>query len=40
MLAHIKPAFEHGCGYCTHPSCDYDGNGNWICGICGEVANA
>jgi ribosomal protein L37AE/L43A len=39
MLAHTKPAFEHGCGYCSHPSCDGDGNGNWICGICGEMVN-
>lgn len=30
MLAHTKPAYEHGCGYCTHPSCD-----GGVCGICG-----
>lgn len=31
MLAHVKPAYEHGCGYCTHASitggvCDYCGS--------------
>jgi len=31
MLAHTKPAFEHGCGWCSHPSRD-DG----VCGICGD----
>jgi ribosomal protein L37AE/L43A len=25
------------CKYCTHPSSDGDGNGNWVCGICGLV---
>ncbi len=33
MLAHIKPAFEKGCGYCSHPT-RTDG----ICGICGDDA--
>jgi hypothetical protein len=32
MLAHVKPAFPDGCGYCTHPSRD-DG----VCGYCGDV---
>jgi rubredoxin len=32
MLAHTKPAFPNGCGYCSHPSID-DG----VCGICGET---
>lgn len=31
LLAHVKPAYEHGCGWCSHPSVD-DG----VCGICGE----
>lgn len=37
VLAHIKPAYPDGCGYCSHPSRDGDGKGNWVCGICGEV---
>jgi hypothetical protein len=32
MLAHVKPGFSSGCGYCTHPSRD-DG----VCGICGDI---
>jgi hypothetical protein len=37
MLAHTKPAYPNGCGYCTHPSRNGDGKGNWVCGICGDV---
>ncbi len=37
MLAHTKPAYEHGCGYCSHPGRDGDGKGNMVCGICGDV---
>ncbi len=32
VLAHTKPAYSDGCGYCSHPSRD-DG----VCGICGEL---
>lgn len=32
MLAHVKPAFPNGCGWCSHPSRD-----NGVCGICGDV---
>ncbi len=35
MLAHVKPAFPNGCGYCSHPSRD-----NGVCGICGDDASA
>lgn len=31
VLAHIQPAYEHGCGYCSHPCID-DGR----CGLCGS----
>lgn len=37
MLAHTQPAYEKGCGYCSHPSRDGDGEGNWTCNICGDV---
>lgn len=30
ILAHTTPAYERGCGYCSHPSID-----NGTCGICG-----
>ena len=30
MLAHTRPAYPEGCGYCSHPSPD-DG----VCNICG-----
>ena len=32
VLAHTKPAYADGCGYCSHPSRDGD-----VCGICGHV---
>jgi hypothetical protein len=32
ILAHTKPAYENGCGWCSHPSRD-DG----VCGICGDI---
>lgn len=35
MLAHTKPAYENGCGYCSHPSRD-----GGVCGICGDVEKA
>ena len=35
MLAHTKPAYPDGCGYCTHPSRD-----NGVCGICGDVEDS
>jgi len=31
ILAHVKPEYPNGCGYCSHPS-TLDGK----CGICGE----
>lgn len=35
VLAHIKPAYPDGCGYCSHPSIDYDDEGViGTCGIC------
>lgn len=37
MVAHTKPAYPNGCGYCSHPSRDGDGQGGWRCGICGDV---
>jgi len=30
MLAHTKPAYENGCGYCLHPALDAG-----ACDICG-----
>lgn len=30
ILAHVQPAYDHGCGYCSHPAID-----NGECGICG-----
>lgn len=32
VLAHTQPAYDDGCGYCTHPSRD-----GGVCGICGDV---
>lgn len=32
VLAHTKPAYADGCGYCSHPSRD-----GGVCGICGDV---
>lgn len=32
VLAHTKPAYPDGCGFCSHPSRD-----NGVCGICGDV---
>jgi len=37
VLAHIKPTYPDGCGYCSHPSRDGDDQGNMVCGICGDV---
>jgi len=34
MLAHTKPAYEDGCGYCSHP-----GSTDGICDICGKKDN-
>ena len=36
VLAHTKPAYTDGCGYCKHPSRDKTAAG-WVCGICGDV---
>lgn len=33
MLAHLYPAYQHGCGYCSHPN-RTDG----VCGMCGHRA--
>jgi hypothetical protein len=37
VVAHVSPMPE-ACGYCRHPSRDGDGNGNMVCGICGDVS--
>lgn len=37
FVAHVKPGYEDGCGWCSHPSRDGDGKGNMVCGICGDV---
>lgn len=31
VLAHTKPAYKDGCGYCSHPTRD-----GGVCGICGD----
>ena len=36
FVAHVKPGYEDGCGWCSHPSRDGDGKGNMVCGICGD----
>lgn len=35
FVAHVAP-MPNACGYCRHPSRDGDGNGNMVCGICGD----
>lgn len=35
MLAHTKPAYEHGCGYCTHA-----GRTGGVCDYCGDTESA
>lgn len=37
FVAHVKPGYDDGCGWCSHPSRDGDGKGNMVCGICGDV---
>ena len=37
VLAHTKPVYPDGCGYCSHPTRDGGPNGTWVCGICGDV---
>ena len=32
MVAHTQPAYEDGCGWCSHPARD-----GGVCGICGDV---
>lgn len=32
ILAHVKPGYPEGCGYCMHPSID-----GGVCGICGDT---
>ena len=36
FIAHTKPAYADGCGFCVHPSRD-GVPGGWRCGICGDV---
>jgi len=40
FVAHVKPGFADGCGWCSHPSRDGNADGTWICGICGDVETA
>lgn len=40
FIAHTKPAYPDGCGWCSHPSRDGDGKGGMVCGICGDVESA
>lgn len=35
VLAHTKPAYADGCGYCSHPARD-----GGVCGICGDKEDA
>ena len=35
ILAHVKPAYPAGCGYCEHPSID-----GGVCGICGLLVES
>ncbi len=40
FIAHTKPAYADGCGWCSHPSRDgavIDGVMQWKCGICGDL---
>lgn len=37
FIAHTKPAYADGCGWCSHPTRDGDGKGGMVCGICGDV---
>lgn len=37
FIAHTKPAYADGCGWCSHPSRDGTPEGGWKCGICGDV---
>jgi hypothetical protein len=37
FLAHTKPAYPDGCGWCSHPSRDSTPEGWMRCGICGDV---
>jgi len=37
FIAHTKPAYPDGCGWCSHPTHDRDATGRWVCGICGDV---
>mgnify|MGYP001562312316 CR=1 FL=1 len=36
VLAHTKPAYPDGCGYCKHPAVDRTAAG-WVCGFCGQT---
>lgn len=38
FIAHTKPAYSDGCGWCSHPTRDKAaGSDEWICGICGDA---
>lgn len=36
FVAHTRPAYSDGCGWCSHPSRDRNARGLWECGICGN----
>ena len=36
VVAHTKPAYPDGCGFCSHPTRDAAPDG-WKCGVCGDV---
>ena len=36
FVAHTKPAYADGCGWCSHPSKGKTPDG-WVCGICGRL---
>lgn len=37
FVAHTKPAYADGCGWCSHPTRKGREDGAWICEICGDV---
>jgi hypothetical protein len=37
FVAHTKPAFADGCGYCSHPARLAATDGTSVCEICAEV---
>lgn len=40
FVAHTKPAYPDGCGWCSHPSRDGRPDGSMVCGICGDATPA